>query len=100
MSRSKAQLIEENKYIRKHGVGKQVTRIILELIRWGGYVVIARYIFLSIEAVAGTSTFGQIEVNSNFIKLTGKDFVNILSIVVGGSGIWYGKRQGKLRKDT
>jgi hypothetical protein len=71
-----------------------VVVVLRELIKWGGVVLLARYGYLSIAALAGHQTFADI-----FIRLLANLKVSdgILYLLTGGS-IAYGVGQRHLRR--
>ena len=101
-AKTNAELKAELKQVKKHGVGKNLTRVILETIRWGGFVLITyfagKYTFLCIDALAGKTT--NADINSNLANMDLKSLASILGIIFGALGIRYGRKQSKLRKDT
>lgn len=95
-NKSKAQLEAELKLLKRAKLGDQIAGSIRSLMAWGGAVLIARYGYLSIEALAGLSTDAKIGVS--FLG----DFriSETLAWLLGGSGAYYGWRQRGLRKST
>lgn len=95
-NKSKAQLEAELKFLRRSKLGDQVAGILRQLIAWGFAVLIARYCFLSIVALAGLHTEAKIGV-SLFGDLR---ISEALAWALAGSGTFYGWKQRKLRKST
>ena len=94
--KSKAQLEAELRLIKQSRVGEGIILAVLSLIRWGSIVLIVRYIFLSIESLAGKITLTDIGIN-----FLGEVKVSIaLAWSIGIFGAFYGLKQRKLRKDT
>ena len=70
--------------------------IVTSAIRWGAIVLLARYGYLSIEALAGQTTMADIGVG-----FFGKIEVSIaVSWALAAGGVVYGLKQRKLRRDT
>ena len=96
MNKTKKQLEAE---LRSLKTGRSVegwVTIILALIRWGAIVFIARYGFLSIQALAGRNTLTDIGIN-----FLGKVEVAVsIAWISAMLGVMYGLKQRKLRRDT
>lgn len=95
-NKTRAQLETELKMLRSVKRSEGILSLGNNLIRWGALVLITRYAYLSIEAMAGKETFAGFFVNflGNF------DVSMALSWVVGGTGFLYGARQRSLRRDA
>lgn len=94
--KSKAQLETELRLIKQSRVGEGIILAVLSFIRWGSLVLIVRYIFLSIESLAGKITLTDIGIN-----FLGEVKVSVaLAWTIGIFGAFYGLKQRKLRKDT
>jgi len=66
------------------------------IIRFGTIILCIRYVYLSIEALAGRATFSHI-----MIALLGNVTISRWAAwIFGAGGVVYGVRQNKLRKDT
>lgn len=94
--KSRSQLEAELKVIRQSRNSEGLVQVLSNLIRWGGVVLIVRYGYLGIDALAGKRTFADIGVNF----LTNIQISVALAWGAGAGGIIYGLRQRKLRKDT
>lgn len=127
--RTKAELEAEIKYLKKHGFGDNLSKILEALFKWAGLAAIAFFAYLAIEHLAGKETRADISVNAkatatygnssepeksdNAPEISGKEEENDsacsntthflfvgLAIIFGVAGIVYGRRESKLRKDT
>ena len=77
-------------------VADRWTTVLQSLIKWGVILGIARYGYLSVEALAGQTTLADIG-----IDFLGKVEVTVaLAWSFGGAGCIYGWYQRKLRRDT
>lgn len=94
--KSRAQLEAELRVLRKSRFAEGTVQVLLSLIRWSAIILIARYGYLSIEALAGKSTLADIGIN--FLS----DIKVSVAIAwgVGVGGAIYGLKQRKLRRDT
>ena len=61
--KSKGQLEAELKVLRQSRNSEGVVQVLISLFRWVGIVLIVRYAYLGIEALAGKSTLADIGVN-------------------------------------
>jgi hypothetical protein len=94
--KSKSQLEAELRVLKKSRFAEGTVQVFLSLIRWGAIVLIVRYGYLSIEALAGKDTFTDIVINFlSDIKVS-----VAISWSVGAGGAIYGLKQRKLRRDT
>lgn len=94
--KSTAELQAELDLFKRERTAQSLSAILINLIRWGGLVLIARYGYLTIDSLAGQATAADIG-----IKL----FSNIristaLAWLLAGSGVFYGTMQRKLKGDT
>ena len=89
-----AELAAENKLLRTGNLATGVNNVLLNLIRWGGVVLIFRYIYLSIEALSGKTTMAAIGVNF----LGNLTVSQSLAYILGGGGLLYGLGERRLRK--
>lgn len=94
--KSKSQLEAELKVLRQSKVSEGVVQVLSSFIRWGGIVLIVRYGYLGIEALAGKSTLADIGIDF----LTDINVSVAIAWSVGVGGAIYGLRQRTLRKDT
>lgn len=82
--------------LRKVRTSEGVVSVLNNLIKWGGVVLIGRYIYLAILALAGRATFADIG-----IKILGDARVSEgLAWLLSTGSVAYGWHQRKLRKDT
>lgn len=94
--KTQAELEDENSFLRTARLSESSVQIGLSFIRWGGIVLVARYIYFSIQALAGTETSADI-----FVKFLSNLSLSIsLSWICAIASILYGLAQRKLRKDT
>lgn len=77
--------------LKKHGIGSNLTKIIITTIQFGTFVLIAYFATDAIKSMAGLETKATIDI---------KFWDNALSAIFGGGGIYYGYKQKKLRKET
>jgi len=94
--KSKGQLEAELKVLRQSRNSEGVVQVLISLFRWVGIVLIVRYAYLGIEALAGKSTLADIGVNF----LTDINISVALAWAAGLGGMVYGIKQRELRKDT
>ncbi len=94
--KSKGQLEAELKVLRQSRNSEGVVQVLISLFRWVGIVLIVRYAYLGIEALAGKSTLADIGVNF----LTDINVSVALAWAAGFGGMVYGIKQRELRKDT
>ena len=115
MSRKKktrAELAAENKVLKWHGFGTNVTKIIHDLIKYG---VLAFLIYTAGDAVhslAGKKTDADIKLKADAsLSLSGNDgktdegfspyfLPGLFGLIFGILGIVYGRKQERLRKDV
>lgn len=98
MSKNKtaAELRAENKLLRKFRITEGFAAVIMNAIRWGGLVLIARYFYLGLAALAGKQTNADIGIN----VLSEMRMSESLAWLLGGSGVAYGMAQRRLRRST
>lgn len=94
--KTKAQLIEENKFLKRANIATVVGSNINTFIRSAMWVGIAYFAYLSIGALAGQSTSANIIVQ----LLSDIRVETLFSYAFGVSGIVYGLRERKLRQRT
>jgi len=94
--KTKQQLEIELRNCRNSKYSAVFTSLGKELIRWSGVVLVAYWIFRSIEVLAAKHTEASI-----VIDFLGKIEISmVFSLSVGILGVLYGLRQRKLLKDT
>ena len=86
----------ENRMLRRYRTMEAIVSVINNLVRWGGLVAIAYFTYLSVTALAGQRTIADIGIKF----LADVRVSEALAWLFGGSGIAYGLRQRKLRRDT
>lgn len=94
--KSRAELLAENRALRTARRNEGVVSVANNIIRWGGVVLITRYIYMGIAALAGASTFADISVNF----LGNLEISAVLAWSGAAGGIIYGMKQRKLKQDT
>lgn len=98
MARKKSvpELQAENRVLRRFRFTEGVASVLNRAIAWVGIVLLARYGYLTVAALAGKTTAADIG-----IKVLGDVRVSeVLAWLFGGGGIAYGLGQRKLRRDT
>lgn len=81
----------------------QIAKVVIDAIKW---VLIAYFTYSSIDAIAGKMTITDITVDAAFNSKECNSytvyyvFAILVSILVAWFGIFYGRRESKLRKDT
>jgi hypothetical protein len=86
----------ENEFLRRGGVAEEIGKTVRVLLICAACVAIVYLLGHAIESLSGKETNANI-----FIDLLGKIEVSVvLSWVVGGAGIAYGRYERKLRKST
>jgi hypothetical protein len=91
-----AELRAENRVLRHYRASDGVVSVFNNLIRWGGLLGIAYYCYLSVLALAGQHTAADIGIK----LLADVRISEAVAWLFGGSGVAYGWRQRKLRRDT
>ncbi len=95
-NKSKAELLAENRFLRKDRNASNITTVLIYLIKYGALVAIFYFGYLSVLALAGKYTFADIG-----ISLLGDVNISVtLAWIFGVGGVFYGMRQRKVRKDT
>lgn len=95
-NKSKAELIAENRFLRKDRNASNITTVVIYAIKYGALVAIFYLGYLSVLALAGKHTFADIGVSF----LSDVNISVSLAWLLGVGGIFYGMRQRKVRKDT
>jgi hypothetical protein len=91
-----AELRAEVQLLKRARANEGFVSIVNNLIRWGGLVSISYFAVLSIRAMAGQHTFADIGIR----VLADVHVSEAVAWIFGGSGVAYGWRQRKLRRDT
>ena len=94
--KSKPELVAENKFLRKRLNTMTLARVTETAIRMGTLVAIAGFAYLSVKALAGETTAADIGIK----VLTDFKISEALAWLFGGSGLAYGLRERKLRRET
>jgi len=94
--KSKAELLAENRYLRRTNTAQAIASIVNNAIRWTGVVFISWCGYQSINAMAGKQTAASI-----LISLFGNLTVSqSLAYILGAGGVIYGLSERKLRQGT
>jgi hypothetical protein len=91
-----AELRGENRVLRRVRFSEGFASIVINLIRWGGVVLISRYVTICVIALAGKATFASIGIS--FLGNIGVS--KTLAWLLGGGGAAYGMSQNRLRKNV
>jgi hypothetical protein len=91
-----AELRAENRILRQLRTSEGFVSVFNTLIKWGGLLGISYFAYLSIDALAGQTTAADIGIKF----LADVKVSEAVAWIFGGSGIAYGLRQRKLRRDT
>ena len=94
--KSIGELRAENRFLRRLRGQEGIVSVFNNLVRWGGIVLIGRYLYLSILALAGRVTLADIGLNF----LANVRVSEAVAWLLGGGGVAYGWQQRKVRKDT
>jgi hypothetical protein len=94
--KSAAELRAENRMLRQLRSSESFVSVLNNLIKWAGLFGISFCAYLSIDALAGQTTAADIGIKF----LADVKVSEALAWLLGGSGIAYGWRQRKLRRDT
>lgn len=95
-SRSKDDLLRENRYLRRNHISQNIVILISNLAKWATLALIAYFGYLSIAVLAGKTTASNIAISFFSDLKINKD----LALIFGGSGLAYGGYQRQLRKKT
>lgn len=93
-SKSKAELQKELEFYRRADYQNAWSSILNNLIKWSGLVLIAYFIYRSVDSLSGKATDANIGV-SFLAKITLSEWV---AWIFGVGGVGYGMRQSNLRK--
>jgi len=91
-----AELQAENRLLRNVKISLGVTSFLSALVRWTGVVLIARYGYLTVNALAGQRTVADIGIS----MLADVRISEALAWLLAGGGIVYGRQQRNLRKSS
>lgn len=94
--KSNAELLAENRLLRRGNNTNSVTNVLLNLIRWGALVLSFRYMYLTVEALAGRVTLAQVGISF----LGNLTLSQSLAYIFGSGGVIYGYGEHKLRQRT
>ncbi len=95
-SKSNAELKAENTLLRRTNTAAGITSVFNNIVRFGAIVLIFRYGYLSVEALAGKTTLASIWVNF----LANITVSQSVAYIFGASGVTYGVVEHWLRKKT
>lgn len=70
------------------------------LLKYGSISSVAYYAFRTIKELAGKNTFAELTFNSAINWIANDYMASALGLVFGFSGIYYGVREARLRKDA
>lgn len=124
-SKSRAEYKAENRLLRAHGFGSGLVKVLQQLIKYGGFVLIAWHVQLAITSLSGKHTYADIVVradgNMNMgdgVKpdgesgqapacpqledqgLSPQDALAIICFFLALVAISYGRAQARLRRDV
>lgn len=91
-----AELLAENRILRRGNLATSINNVLVNMIRWGALVLIFRYGYLSISALAGKATLASIGVEF----LGNLTISQTLAYVLGAGGVLYGIGERGLRRRT
>lgn len=95
-NKSKAELLAENRFLRKDRNSSNIATVLIYAIKYGALVAIFYFGYLSVLALAGKHTLADIGISF----LSDVNVSVSIAWIFGVSGIFYGLRQRKVRKDT
>jgi len=95
-AKSKAELLAENKLLRRGNVAFAVTSTLNTLFKYGSFVLIAMFMYLAVASLAGQETKASIIINF----LGSLTFSKWAAWAVAGGSTVLMLRERKLRKDT
>jgi hypothetical protein len=121
-SKSRQQLAVENDFLRSYHGASNTTRVILELVKWLGFVAIAFFCWLSIDSLSGKMTSANINIHAeaqgkfgpnsaapeqseatvcppNKTGLLAQGTI-LAALLVGAVGWSYGRNQARLKRDV
>ena len=92
--KTNAELLAENRLLRRGNVATGVTSVLVNLIRWGAVVLIFRYGYLTVNTLAGHVTLASIGISF----LGNLTVSQSLAYIFGAGGVIYGLGERQLRK--
>lgn len=95
-NKSKAELLAENRFLRKDRNASNITAVSIYFIKYGALVAVSYFGYLAVLALAGKYTFADIGISF----LSDLTISVSLAWVFGIVGVIYGLQQRKVRKDT
>lgn len=94
--RTVAELTAENKLLRRSAVSSSVTKVLTTAIRYGAVVMVVRYGYLAVAALAGQETKANI-----LLEFLGNLTVSQwAAYILTGASLTYAARERRLRKST
>jgi hypothetical protein len=94
--KSNAELQAENRLLRRGNAASGTSNVLVNLIRWGAVVLSFRYLYLTVDSLAGQVTLAQIGINF----LGNLTVSQSLAYIFGAGGVVYGYGERKLRQRT
>lgn len=95
-NKSKAALEAELRILRKAKLSESIVSVLNNILKYGCYLLIARYSYLSIDCLSGLKT----ESNIVFKLITDFHINEVLSYLIGVAGVVYGEVQRRLKLKT
>lgn len=88
--KTRSELEAENRLLKQHGLSTNLSKIIIEIIRYGAIVACFYFLQQMVHDLAGKQTAAKINVDI---------MTEVFAVAFGIGGIAYGRRQRKLRRD-
>jgi hypothetical protein len=106
--KTRKELEAEVRLLRRHNTSDAISKIAVNLIRYGTYAFISWQLSLAVAALSGKRTEANIDVSASGTLAMGSGSSSIslplvvvaLSIALAIGGITYGKQQAKLRREV
>lgn len=94
--KTRADLEAELKSLRNARLSEGFVSVAKDIVRYGTLVLIVRYVYLSIDSLAGRQTLADV----GFTILGNVNVSVVIAWGAGAAGLAYGWQQRKLRRDT